>query len=564
MPATLKKKCNNNRLPILRLLPNTLPVGNFLFNVIKHENGEDTKPRSFIADKVYGDLARKSGYYARYVFDDLDFFMRESRGLTWLSYQDAINTARKSFRKMNLVSPWTCLNNRRKYCDLLDKQYWDYLMELWLEYDLRASSFDKNHTLTCTRDKIGLPQGKDQQTNKVTEGINSFVVFAQMVMSYTEMTWQGNRVKEHELRALRICRCWAMKIFLEKYAEGYKDDYLKIAARFEPRATKMSSAERLKLALGTFFKTYIDPNPSGECDECKLKPLEETSFVKWSRAVLENAERYDRQDVEILRTFIEIVSRDFFSLCKEIQLRKQGDEVEVRRWYLRQILRRPGEVQFPWHYEGEIERCVESLHDCQVGGEVLPILKSCNETKPFDEKVKEMSNIEFGKLHDLFTYFRKDILPIGQRGGESKLANELGISTGAWSNYRNIPNYSCGEKRKMEIVTTASSILHIERYELVEALFNADSIAFNSKDAEVGQLLEQFVRILRNSSTVVDSISFKDMPMLESGLQLYYENLGMIGWNPTIQEGKIFDLFKEWKMAKQSGEDFYETINLNP
>ena len=569
-------KCDDVRREVQPLLQSACEVGDFLFNVIKNENDGNIVPKSFIANKVYGDLVRKSGYYARYVFDDINFFLRES---IRLDYQDTINMARNALEEMKLSLPWARLNERKKFCDLLDirkhyvlfdKQYWDYLMVLWLEYDLRISSFEERkvppRSWMCNRDVIGLHLVRDPKTQKKTcNDIDPFVVFADMIMSYTEMTWQGNRIKEHELRLLRICRCWAIKVFCEKNTEEYSKNILGIATKFEPRTTKMSSAERLRVAFGTFFKTYIDPNLSRERDEYKLDPLEETSFVKWARSVLLKAERYDRQDVEILRTFIEIVSGDFFSLCKEIQLNNHGDEAKTRKWYLREILKRSGEVSFPWHYEREVKCCVESLHDCQVGDETLPKLQTHEETKSFDEKVVEMSTGEFKKLHALFGFFCKGIGRIGSEGPgqETDIAGMLGLRPQDWANYRKKPNYSCSAERKMKIVRTASRVLHIDRYELIEALFNVDSVVFNSNDAEVNQLMEQFVRTLRNSSTAVDSITSKDVSMVERGLQLYYDNLRMGVWQPTIQEKKIFDLFEEWKMAKQFGERFYETVKHN-
>lgn len=527
------------RTKIRPILQHAVVVGGVLCKLVDGECVSTDK--SFVSDKAYGDLARKSGYYARYCFDNIRMEKHDGR---WLSRYCAINMARYAFGKLNLVMPWSWEVNRRKYCELLDKLYWDYLMEQWLEYDMRLSSFDPDNLRLASRSKFEFPQVDSAHGKKM----DSFDVLAHMIMSYSEMTWLGNRQTDREIRPLKVCRWWAMKKL------GFKEE--KYPSYCEPRKTKMNLPEQLMLAMGTFCKFTIDPSCS--TGRYKLQGSKKnTEFVVWARRVFENEARFDMYDVETLRAFIKIVADDFFTLCGRIQC--EDNEVKCEETYLRAILRKSGEVPFPWHHKDDVRRCVEVLLNHRITSDRFSVNNHRQaKDNSNDESMFKLSYVEFRNLDKLIKHYRSKL-------SGREIGQELGISESYWSALKSetneVQSSDNADKQKFaernkKIIHNAARMLGLEVYEIVKALFSVDPIALDLDG--VSHYMEKLIRALRNIKPNISGIVSTDVPLLESGLRQYYGNLKYKQADGGTRNTYI--LLEEWYVARYLGERFFDEI----
>ena len=535
-------KRNDMRKKIREQLQDAVIVGSVLCNYVDGECASADK--SFVNDKAYGDFARKAGYYARYCFDNFNINRYNSR---WLSRYKAVNMARDAFSRLNLVMPWSWEVERRKSCELFDKLYWDYLMEQWLEYDMRLSSFDPDNLSFASRSKFEFPRADGTRGEKM----DSFDVLAHMVMSYSEMTWLGNRQTDREVRPLKVCRWWAMKKL------GFKEE--RYPSCCDPRKTKMNISEQLMLAMGTFYKFAIDTScsPGGYTLQGSKKNSE---FVVWAKRVFENEAQFDMCDVETLRAFIKIVADDFFSLCGRIQC--EDNEVKCEDTYLRGILRKSGEVPFPWHHKDDVRRCVERLLNHRIASDRIPV-NNQRQTKHNleDDRVCRLSYVEFRNLEKLIAQYRSKPLA-------GKIGQELGISEPYWSALKSDKSETkrtrvrdkSGEQkvaeRNKKIIRNAARMLGLETYEIINALFSSDSIALDHDG--VSHYVEKLIRAVRNIKPNICGVVSSDVPLLESGLRQYYNNLKYKQADGRTRNAYI--LLEEWYVARYLGERFFDEI----
>ena len=554
------KYCDK-RLDIRKTLQSAYVVGKVLKDYI--DGGAKKFDRANIANnKVYGDLARKAGYYARYWFDNQEYFER-NRKIGWLSffedegkdeadecaYMDecALGMVRSLYDNLHLCLPWCQSASLKKVDELLDKMYWDFEMELWLEYDMRLLSFErygKNSVWGANRDKTGGAKAGHEAP---------FNAFAEMVLLYSEMVWPGISSTDNSVRALIACRKWAAK-------------QLK-CAYYEPRNTKMNPAELLKLAMGTFLRFQNDPNGKREKYTYQNRG-EKTSFVGWAKSILskDDSSLSQNDGVEALRTFIEVVVSDFIHLIKFIEKNSGGN----KEWfYLKKILRRTGEVPYPWNCEEGVRRCVDKL-----GCSIQQTLEPKTDGEQIRADAIDIEDITASGYDRLFSWIKRWRLDLSQ---EQDIASALGVSPQCISNLKSVRFKKVGIPKRKFIVEQASDILGVECSEILEEISdrridNRESAVFDNLDydtADSDKKLERFVRALRNTSAGKKQYGFlENMAFYEKGLKQYFSNLKESG---AGTKRKTYRLYSEWHDAKydsmkilleikdklKSHEDFY-------
>ena len=537
-------KCCDRRLEIRKTLQSACDSGMILKGLV--DKGSRGFDRANLADdKIYGDLARKVGYYARYWFDEREYF-EERKKNKWLPFfededESALVNVRFLFNSLHLHLPWDQhkFDVGKKADELLDKLYWDFEMELWLEYDLLISNFERCHDRSgwCVNtDKLG---GRKFGVNK-----DVFNALAELILLYSEMTWPCVPSTENSSRLLIACRQWATK--------KLRCDY------YEPRCTKMNPAELLKLALGTFLRFENDPN--GERNEYSYQRHgTETPFIGWARSILAASDSSHNwtDEGEALRTFIEIVTSDFIYLLKFIDRNFPGNK---EWWYLKKILKRKGEVPYPWNCEEDVRRCSKDL-GCVINQTRDP--KCQSEQAPQSQVcVKDVKSIGYVRLCNWIGVWRPDLKQL------KDISVALGISDQCLSYLRaekRVENVSAIKRQR--VIEYASDILGVEYSEILEEIsderiYNGASIFGNlDYDTEDGdKRLERFIRALRNTRGGGRKWGYaEDMAFYEEGLSQYFINLKKAG---STTQRKTYDLFCEWRKAKYDGMQFLNEIKL--
>lgn len=530
-------KCCDRRLKIRKTLQNACDAGMVLERIV--DRGSEGLDRANLADdKIYGDLARKVGYYARYWFDEREYFEKK-RTDDWLPFfedkgRGMLEKVRFLFNSLHLRLPWDQhqLVAERKTDELLDKLYWDFEMELWLEYDLLISSFEQ-----CPdRSKWGVNADKCGRGKELGSYKGAFYALAELILLYSEMTWPCVPSSENSSRSLIACRKWA--------AKKLRCDY------YEPRSTKMNPAELLKLALGTFLRFKNDPNGEGR-KYAYQRHGTETAFVAWAKSVLSVSDSsHDWTDEgEALRTFVEIVASDFIYLLKYID-RNFPDNKEW--WYSKKILKRKGEVPYPWDFEGEVRQCFEDL-GCFIHQTRDPECQG-DQSRPTDVKINDIKSSGYIRLCDWIRAWRPDLKRL------EDVATALGIS----------PSYRCflctdkqigkvNEINRRSVIEHASDILGVECSEILaeisdERRHDGTSIAFGNLDYDTengDKRLERFIRALRNTREGGRNWGYvENMVFYEEGLTQYFANLKGMGF---VAKRKTYGLFCEWREAKYDG-----------
>lgn len=562
-------KRSDRRLEIRRLLDIACNIEMGLFEYVSEE-AQTATGTDFVADKLSGDLARKVGYYARYWFDNQEYFEEAHHrrgGIKWLTLKDgAMEIVRQLYKNLNLHHPWES-GGRGKRGEILDKLYWDYEMELWLEYDLRLSSFQFEHEKSIKQDGKKVPRKRadkegpsprkewgwwgakcDEIAQEAVEiWEDPFQTFAKIILLYSEMTWAGFPSTEHSVQAMTACRKWAAK---KCHCEYY-----------EPRKTKMNPAELLKLAMGTFLTFQNDPN--GETEQYAYQEHgKETSFVKWASAVLDTQTTLHKwEDVEAVRAFMEVVAADFLYLRRYIARNSDGYKIRAdeERFYLKKVLRRKGEVPYPWDFEEEIRQCVGKM------GCVIPSLKTppnSREQETFDEqKLNNITSSGYIKLCNWIRHWRGD-LP-----HDKDIAAALGVSKQCLSYLRSEERVGkVSFQRRKSIIEHASDILGVEYSEILDELSvdrrgPDDAKVIGTLDVDTIDIdgrLERFVRVLRNIPIGAKSKwGFRENKELyERGLAQYFANLDFGG----DSKRKTSLLFHEWEKAKYSSNELLSEI----
>ncbi len=547
-------KHSDKRLEIRKTLQSAYVTGMVLKDFI--DGGTRQFDRANLADdKVYGDLARKAGYYARYWFNDQEYFERNKKA-GWLPFflledkrRGALGMVRSLYDSLHLYLPWHPSASVRKVDELLDKMYWDFEMELWLEYDMRLSSFERRGN------NFVWAVNSDEKIGGAKAGYDDpFNTFAEMVLLYSEMAWPCIPSTENSARALIACRKWAAKKLKCTY--------------YEPRVTKMNPAELLKLAMGTFLCFPNDPRGMSEKYTYQERG-KESSFVDWAKSVLsEDNSAHDWTDEgEVLRTFIEIVASDFIYLVKFIES-NFGDNKEW--WYLKKILRRTGEVPYPWNCEEDVRRCADELR-CSLHQTMEPQKQGeyRNEEKI---DIKDITSADYIRLFNWIRLWRLDL------SKDKDVAKVLGVSPQCIAYLRSEKLFdSVSEARRKCIIDHAADILGVESSEILEEISGRrigtresnilDALDYDTADSD--KKLERFVRALRNTSRGERKWGFaENAAFYEKGLKQYFVNLKESGAGSAR---KTYRLYKEWYNAKydskkimleirgkiESNKDFY-------
>lgn len=541
-------KTSDQRLKIREMLQSAYDVGDILTACAN----ERTNCTNIANDKVYGDLARKAGYYARYWLDNQEHFEKlKSNTSGWLMLskgRDVDNNLVKIihdlYGKLQLKLPWEYKPGERRG-EVLDKLYWDFEMAMWIDYDLRLSSFEPD-AHKSGRGWIanrgfygGCSYGKE----------DAFKAFAEIVLLYVELTWQGIESSESTMRDLDVCYKWACRKL--------------VCAHDLPRKTKLNQMELLKLTMETFLCFPNDPKGEAETGVYGYQEQgEETSFVTWVKHVLcKSRHSIPDEEDEVLRIFVEVVLTHFLCLLQDVEDNYKDKEW----WYLKKLLRRKGEVPYPWHCREEVCRCAEEL-GC---GKIIPkrrILRTRERmlddglgAKPPLPVVKITSS-GYDKLYRWIMLWRRDLTC------KKDVSAALGISAvcGTYLTDSKYDGKVAVEKRE-SVVKRASHILGVEYSEILEVIADGqtcggksvvnDGFYSDSEDCDNG--LQRFVRALRNTSSGLQWGVREDMLLYERGLEQYYKNLECQG---IVAKRKTSLLFREWQMAKYSSDKILSEI----
>ena len=543
-------KSIDRRLEIRSLLQSACYMGISLEKFVKRKLGGFTV-ESLADNKVYSDLARKAGYYSRYWLDNVDYFERRGTEYWLLLKGDsetsgdagALEVVRGAYGKLGLNLPWqTSISSGNS--ESLDKLYWDFEMEMWVEYDLRLASFTR---LTKKEATSKLPLSTIKKWGwwgaSPSSGFEEpFKVFAEIVLLYSEMVGDALDSIDHSRHWMDHCRSWAAR-------------KLKLEQRIrEPRTTKMNFAERLKLSMTTFVR--FKDAACGECERYVIQEHgKETAFFNWAESVLSSEESYKWDDVEALRTFVELVLSEFVYL-----LRYASKVKDREKWYLKKLLKRKGEVPFPWDVERDVRDCGAKI-DC--------IANKINEPPdPPEEKqsraidlMAELTPRSVVKLVRWIQLWRPDLK------SEKAIAMAIGAKKDVFTSLKKDDNDVQLETRKA-IMQGVADILGLECSEILDEisdvrgprnrLHSIDSQDFDSEN--IDRHLEVFVRALRNTANGTKKVGDdRDLLLYEKGLDLYFANLK--GYGSNLKRKTCF-LFEEWKKAKYDSEKIEKEIKL--